>query len=217
MPGLSSPRPVRGAHGVGLINIKFRPRKKTPLIGLYMLLLGLSLLLFQYLWSKPSLRMMVVTPVLRDVFTRFDYMRCAIGSKLWAGAERDLFNQRFSVSDTTLTDVPGLKGDKAYIRRDISTGIVTLSARSAVDTVFAQGYAHALDRLYQLDMSRRKAKGTVSEVLGEHYLGWDKVSRVANIYTLAKRDWQRLSDAAEAETKGKNSKTGESYRVQCAP
>lgn len=160
--------------------------------------------------------MMVVTPVLRDVFTRFDYMRCAIGSKLWAGAERDLFNQRFSVSDTTLTDVPGLKGDKAYIRRDISTGIVTLSARSAVDTVFAQGYAHALDRLYQLDMSRRKAKGTVSEVLGEHYLGWDKVSRVANIYTLAKRDWQRLSDAAEAETKGKNSKTGESYRRQVA-
>ena len=88
----------------------------------------------------------MLTPILRDAYVRLDYMRWMIGSKLWGG-DRDLFNQRFSVSEITLTNVPGLKGEWAHIRRDVSNGVVTLSAKSAVDAVFAQGYVHAVERL----------------------------------------------------------------------
>jgi acyl-homoserine lactone acylase PvdQ len=45
-------------------------------------------------------------------------------------------------------------------------GIPHVFARSETDMVFLQGYLHARDRLLQMDVSRRRADGTLAELLG---------------------------------------------------
>jgi penicillin amidase len=60
--------------------------------------------------------------------------------------------------------VPRL-GAKVEIARD-GDGIVTIRAQSEADAFYALGYAHAQDRLFQMDMMRRWGAGRLSEVFG---------------------------------------------------
>src|SRR5262245_8364825 len=53
----------------------------------------------------------------------------------------------------------------AQIVRDVD-GIPHISAKSETDMAFLQGYVHARDRLFQMDVSRRRADGTLAELLG---------------------------------------------------
>ena len=218
MPGLSNPRPIKGAYGIGKVELKFTPlseRKKKGRLGFMLFCLMGFLLLFRYLWSKPGLRFTLVTPTLRSFYLQLDYWRCTLGAKIVQG-KRDIFNYRYIPSDVTLTEVPGLKGEWARISRDTKTSMLTVSGKSAVDAVFAQGYAHAQERLYQLDISRRKASGTMSEVLGDDYLLVDRASRTYNFRGRALEDWQRLSADAEAETKASGKPREDTARKQVA-
>src|SRR5262249_29231032 len=56
-------------------------------------------------------------------------------------------------------------GAEAVIERD-ARGMPTISARSRADLAFATGYAHAQDRFFQMDLSRRFAAGELSELFG---------------------------------------------------
>src|ERR1700754_4941966 len=60
-----------------------------------------------------------------------------------------------------------LKGlqDQVTIRRD-ERGIPYIDAKNDEDLYFAQGYATAADRLWQMDLFRRTARGELAEVLG---------------------------------------------------
>ncbi|HXQ71992.1 MAG TPA: penicillin acylase family protein, partial [Pyrinomonadaceae bacterium] len=58
----------------------------------------------------------------------------------------------------------GLK-DPATITRD-ERGIPYIDAKNDEDLYFAQGYATAADRLWQMDLFRRTARGELAEVLG---------------------------------------------------
>ena len=60
--------------------------------------------------------------------------------------------------------LPGLKA-AARITRD-SDGIAHIRAQNEHDLFFLQGYVHAEDRLFQMDVSRREASGTLAELLG---------------------------------------------------
>src|SRR5688572_20177878 len=60
----------------------------------------------------------------------------------------------------------------ARIARD-ALGIPHLSARNERDMVFLQGYVHAQDRLFQMDVTRRQAEGTLAELLGSGALASD--------------------------------------------
>ena len=53
------------------------------------------------------------------------------------------------------------------------------------DTLFALGYVHAQDRLWQMTMLRRTAQGRLSELFGEKTLSIDKVVRRLGIYSAA--------------------------------
>src|SRR5687768_15920247 len=53
----------------------------------------------------------------------------------------------------------GLPND-ARIARD-AFGVPHLSAKNERDVVFLQGYVHAQDRLFQMDVTRRQAEGTL--------------------------------------------------------
>ena len=46
-------------------------------------------------------------------------------------------------------------------------GISHIYAKNEADLFFAQGYNVARDRLFQLEMWRRQATGTVAEILGK--------------------------------------------------
>lgn len=57
-------------------------------------------------------------------------------------------------------------------------GVPHIRARSADDAFVAQGFTAARDRLFQLDLWRRRGLGLLSEVLGERYLERDRAARL---------------------------------------
>src|SRR5512144_461634 len=60
----------------------------------------------------------------------------------------------------------------AAVARD-ANGIVHVFATNEEDLALAQGWVHARDRLFQMDMSRRQASGTLAELLGQAALPSD--------------------------------------------
>ena len=72
--------------------------------------------------------------------------------------------------------VPGLS-QPVEIRRD-RWGINHIYAATEQDLFFAQGYAAAKDRLFQFEMWRRQATGTVAEILGRRELERDRGARL---------------------------------------
>src|SRR3977135_715492 len=57
-------------------------------------------------------------------------------------------------------------------------GINHIYAKSESDLFFAQGYAAARDRLFQFELWRRQATGTVAEILGRKELKRDIGTRL---------------------------------------
>src|SRR5699024_4084922 len=53
-------------------------------------------------------------------------------------------------------------------------GVPNVEATNNKDLFFAQGYAQARDRLFQMDLSRRQASGTLSELVGAQAIDNDK-------------------------------------------
>lgn len=56
-------------------------------------------------------------------------------------------------------------------------GVPHIQAQSLDDLFFAQGYVTAQDRLWQMDLFRRRAEGTLSEIFGTTTLRMDKETR----------------------------------------
>jgi penicillin amidase len=79
------------------------------------------------------------------------------------------------VQQTTLRGA-GLSSPVEIIRD--RWGVNHIYARNESDLFFAQGYAAARDRMFQLEMWRRQATGTVAEILGRRALKRDIGSRL---------------------------------------
>lgn len=85
----------------------------------------------------------------------------------------------FICCDSTEKDrlfIAGLQ-EPVEILRD-EWGINHIYAKNQTDLFFAQGYAAAKDRLFQFEMWRRQATGTVAEILGEKELKRDIGTRL---------------------------------------
>lgn len=74
--------------------------------------------------------------------------------------------------------------DEVKIYRD-EWGIPHIYANSMEDAFFAQGYAHAQDRLFELDLSRRAVRGELSEIFGKDFLDTDKFFLSVGFYRAA--------------------------------
>ena len=74
-------------------------------------------------------------------------------------------------------------------------GVPHVEAQNETDLYRALGYLHAQDRLFQMEMARRLARGELSEVLGEKLLPTDKLFRSL-----------RLIDFAEARVKAESTR-----------
>lgn len=90
--------------------------------------------------------------------------------------------------------IQGLK-DRITIRRD-ERGIPYIEAQNDDDLYFGQGYATAQDRLWQLDLHRRTARGELAEIFGAAVLDQDKLHRTYG-----------FAQAAEAEAAAASPRT----------
>src|SRR5437870_228852 len=100
------------------------------------------------------------------------------------------------VSSEAPVRLPGLKA-AARIIRD-TDGIAHIRARNQHDLFFLQGYVHAQDRLFQMDVSRREASGTLAELVGPAALSQDVQLRTIGLRRAAVRSLQKISWRAQA-------------------
>ncbi len=75
--------------------------------------------------------------------------------------------------------LPGLE-QPVEVLRD-SLGVPHVWAGSLADAVLVQGYLHATDRLWQLEMFRRVAQGRLSELFGEETIQADRFLRTLGL------------------------------------
>ena len=85
----------------------------------------------------------------------------------------------------------------AEVDRDIY-GIAHIQAGNDHDLYFMQGYVHAQDRLFQMDVSRRTASGTLAELLGPAALAGDVELRTIGIRRAAERSLAVISPDSRA-------------------
>jgi penicillin amidase len=75
-----------------------------------------------------------------------------------------------------------------------SAGVPHVWAADLTDMLFAQGYIHAQERLWQMEMFRRVAEGRLAEVVGETMINTDKFLRTLGIWQAAGDNLARLSN-----------------------
>ncbi len=77
-------------------------------------------------------------------------------------------------------------------------GVPTITAKSEHDVYFATGYLHAQDRLWQMEVQRRIARGRLSELFGSSMLERDIWMRTLSLETAAQSSWDVLTPEARA-------------------
>ena len=84
----------------------------------------------------------------------------------------------------------GLSGPVS-IERD-AHGIPTIRGATVDDVAYGLGFAHAQDRLWQLETHRRIGSGRLAEAFGAAALDGDRFLRVLGVRRAAQAQWQRL-------------------------
>ena len=95
--------------------------------------------------------------------------------------------------DGTLA-LPGLAAPATVLRDEL--GVPHLRAASAADAWFAQGFVHAQDRLFQMELNRRRALGRAAEWLGASAFEADALARRLGVEAASRRDTAALTDEA---------------------
>ncbi len=104
-----------------------------------------------------------------------------VGALLWHFVYRPLPQLDGNIN------LSGLQKD-VIVERD-HWGVPHIRAGSVEDMVEAQGYVMAQDRLWQMDLLRRVARGQLSEILGPATVNIDKQFRTLGFGRAAERDW----------------------------
>ncbi|MFQ5745898.1 MAG: penicillin acylase family protein [Gemmatimonadota bacterium] len=112
--------------------------------------------------------------------------------------------------------LPGL-ASRVLVVSD-SFGIPSVFAEHEADALRAEGYLHASDRLWQMELFRRIASGRLAEVFGERALPTDRFVRTLDLWGAAGRALEVLSEAERARLRayaeGVNARLREKGRVR---
>ncbi|HEY4163552.1 MAG TPA: penicillin acylase family protein, partial [Dongiaceae bacterium] len=121
-----------------------------------------------------------------------------LGGLIWLRTSLPQLDGSIAVSEIT---------NATTIERD-NRGVPTIRAKTLNDAYFALGFAHAQDRLFQMDMMRRLGAGRLSEVIGRQTVPVDRLMRTLNFKAIAERQFQdgspALKSALAAYTAGVN-------------
>lgn len=93
-------------------------------------------------------------------------------------------------SASSTIDLPGLKSG-VIVRRD-ARAIPYIEAKGDADLYFVQGYVTASDRLWQMDILRRRARGETAEIFGKAALEDDKIWRRYGFSSIADENLKNL-------------------------
>ncbi|MDE2942998.1 MAG: penicillin acylase family protein [Gemmatimonadota bacterium] len=74
--------------------------------------------------------------------------------------------------------------------------IPSISASTELDVMRVQGFMHASDRLWQMELFQRVARGRLAELFGPAAIGADRLTRTLDLWSAAGRE---LDDMAETE------------------
>ncbi|MCW8844545.1 MAG: penicillin acylase family protein [Gammaproteobacteria bacterium] len=85
----------------------------------------------------------------------------------------------------------GLSGTVLVERDDV--GAVSLRGEDRADLAQALGFAHAQDRFFQMDLSRRMSAGELSALVGPAALETDRSNRIHRFREVARRNWASMS------------------------
>jgi penicillin amidase len=104
---------------------------------------------------------------------------------------------RTSLPDTSgRITVAGLHGE-VTIARD-ANGVPTITAKDDDDLAFGLGFAHAQDRLFQMELQRRYGSGRLAEIFGAAAVPLDTQMRVLGLYRAAEAAFAGLSPAVRS-------------------
>jgi penicillin amidase len=92
--------------------------------------------------------------------------------------------------------LPGLDAP-VQILRD-RWGVPHIYARTTADLFTAQGYAHAQDRLWQMELQRRTGMGRLAEIFGPIALDTDRFVRVLGFNRIVRREAELLEGEVRA-------------------
>ena len=90
-------------------------------------------------------------------------------------------------------EIPGLEGD-VEVHRD-AHGIPQIYADSMHDLALAQGFVHAQERFFEMDVRRHATAGRLSELFGEDGLETDRVVRTLGWRQVAEKELTLLKPA----------------------
>ena len=87
-----------------------------------------------------------------------------------------------------------LRARISVIRDD--RGVPHITAANEHDLFFAQGYAEASDRLFQMDILRRFVEGRLAEVFGSTALPSDELERAIPVHDVVDGQWKQTPPAS---------------------
>jgi penicillin amidase len=134
-----------------------------------------------------------MTVILRWLLRIFGAAAAALA--LGAGLAWYLVSRSLPQYSGTLT-LAGLGGE-VRITRD-ANAVPHIRATTDRDAFFALGLVHAQDRLWQMELNRRAAQGTLSAIFGERTLGLDRLVKTLDLYGLASRSVEHQTAETQA-------------------
>ena len=75
-----------------------------------------------------------------------------------------------------------------------SSGVIHIDGDDETDVIFASGYVSAQERLWQMELMRRLAKGKLSEIFGAETVEIDKLSLMLGLDSLSYRNYENISE-----------------------
>jgi penicillin amidase len=116
-----------------------------------------------------------------------------------AGGAYAYLGRRLEASLPQLDGERKVKGLAAAVRveRD-AHGVPVVRGRSRADVARATGFLHAQERFFQMDLTRRRAAGELSELFGQAAVTTDREVRVLRLRAVAARAVQALPEQERA-------------------
>jgi acyl-homoserine lactone acylase PvdQ len=169
---------VPGALGIGKVEMIFKekPKKRNKLLAYILYSIFISSIYFSFGWSRELLKEKQLIPSVRWMISTIDSIK---------------LNYLTEIKTETKTFSPPFSSATIERKEDR----ITISSHSLHDLFYSQGYMHAVDRLYQMEIYRRASTGCLSEVFGNKTLYFDKFAKVMNFRYLAEQDYIYLDDS----------------------
>ena len=92
--------------------------------------------------------------------------------------------------------LPGLSADVTIMRDE--NGIAHIFAQTLDDAYAGLGFAHAQDRLWQLELMKRVSGGRLAEIIGEDGLEYDYLAHTLNLAEMGRITGERMNQETKA-------------------